>query len=158
MIINEQVYQNLPEPLKQLTDLFKDRERDIVLLSCLGVLSGCLPKVYGIYGGSKVYSNLYFFIVAPAASGKGAVKYAIGLVKSIHEKIKNDSEQEAKDCKKNKDIDNDDCPGIKYKIIAGNIKIYALTHKLYNIYQIDDPDSHRLIFHSFLRRCQNSNP
>ncbi|WP_338734029.1 DUF3987 domain-containing protein [Mangrovimonas cancribranchiae] len=120
MKIDEQIYQNLPEPLKQLTDLFEDRERDIVLLSCLGVLSGCLPKVYGIYGGSKVYSNLYFFIVAPAASGKGAVKYAIGLVKSIHEKIKNDSEQEAKDCKKNKDIDNDDCPGIKYKIIAGN--------------------------------------
>lgn len=130
--INNQVFENLPEPLKQLTNLFEDRERDIVLLSCLGVLSGCLPKVYGIYGGRKVYSNLYFFIVAPAASGKGAVNYSIGLVKSIHDKIKNESEKEARDCKKNKEIDNKDCPKIRFKIIAGNTSSSQIYSSLAN--------------------------
>ncbi len=121
MKIRELVYENLPEPLKGLTNLFEGRERDVVLLSCLGVLSGCLPKVYGIYGGKKVYANMYIMIIAPPASGKGSINYSIGLIEEIHNKVLNESLKIAEECKNNKEKDDGDCPGLKIKIIPGNI-------------------------------------
>jgi ribosomal protein S17E len=67
------VYENLPKFLKSVLLLYKnDRERDIVFLSTLGVLSTCFPNYYGIYSSKRVAANLFFFIVAPASSGKGA--------------------------------------------------------------------------------------
>ena len=72
-ILREEIYQNLPESLKELTNPFQERERDIVLLSTLGVLSACLPKVYGIYDSNRYSPHLYLLIIAPAASGKGAM-------------------------------------------------------------------------------------
>jgi len=75
IFIPDVVYDNLPESIKKLTSMFNGRERDVVLLSILGVLSNCLPKVYSKYDGHKVYSNLFILIIAPPASGKGVMKY-----------------------------------------------------------------------------------
>jgi hypothetical protein len=54
----EIVYQKLPKVLSELTEPFTGREKDVVLLSSLGVLSAALPKVYGNYDGNKYSSNL----------------------------------------------------------------------------------------------------
>jgi hypothetical protein len=80
------VYDNLPPFIKQMTDQFSDpREKDVVLISILVVLSGCFNKIEGVYSKDWVFANLYAFIVAPPASGKGVMKYAQILGKMIQE-------------------------------------------------------------------------
>jgi hypothetical protein len=123
--IPELVYKNLPGVLKNLTDTFSKRERDIVLLSSLGVLSSSIPNVYGIYDGDKVYPNLFVLIVAPPASGKGTMNFSKILVRKIHNKILGDSKRNYSACqdqkKKNKEKNYDECPHLELKIIPANI-------------------------------------
>ncbi|WDF63182.1 DUF3987 domain-containing protein [Flavobacterium sp. KACC 22763] len=123
--IPELVYKNLPRVLKNVTDIFSGRERDIVLLSSLGVLSCSIPNVYGIYDGDKVYPNLFVLIIAPPASGKGVMNFSKILVQRIHSKILEDSKLQNSICqaKKKKDKDKDfvECPQLELKIIPANI-------------------------------------
>ena len=56
-IINGKIYPLLPNTLQSLTKNYEGRERDIVLTSSLGVLSACIPNIFGIYDGDKIYSN-----------------------------------------------------------------------------------------------------
>lgn len=75
-LIPEFVYDNLPELLKKGIYPFQEpRERDVFLTGSLGVLSGCFPKLSGEYDRKTVYSNLYIFITAPAACGKGSMDF-----------------------------------------------------------------------------------
>lgn len=67
------------------------RERDTFLTGALAILSGCLPNVSGLYSGSVVYPNLFSFVLAPAASGKGSLKFAKALADEYHTKIITDS-------------------------------------------------------------------
>ena len=53
----------------------------------MAILSGCLPNVSGVYSGSVVYPSLFSFILAPAASGKGALKFAKALADKYHSKV-----------------------------------------------------------------------
>jgi hypothetical protein len=121
--IEETIYKNLPEDLKILTSQFEGRERDIVLLSSIGVLSNCFPNIRGLYDGDTVYPNLYVLIIAPPASGKGVMNYSRILIEKIHNKILNDTKNEFIICdenqkkKKNKEI----CPNIMVKILPANI-------------------------------------
>jgi hypothetical protein len=86
-LIPQSVYENLPPILFESCKAFKDkRERDVFLTGALAVISGCLPNVSGVYHGSKVYPCLYSFILAPAASGKGALKFSKALADKYHEK------------------------------------------------------------------------
>ena len=79
------IYEELPDLLKESTKYAKNiRERDILLLGSLTVISACLPNVYGIYDDLTVYPNLYLFITAPASSGKGRVNLCRRLVAPIH--------------------------------------------------------------------------
>ena len=72
--------------------VFKEnREKDVFLTGALAILSGCLPNVSGAYGGSVVYPNLFSFILAPAASGKGALKYSKSLADSYHIRVLTES-------------------------------------------------------------------
>lgn len=88
-IIPEEVYENLPQFLKEGSKVFlTDREKDVFLTGALTVLSGCLPTVSGSYNGSKVYANLYSFIVAPAASGKGVMSWAKVLGIAYHKHLR----------------------------------------------------------------------
>jgi len=62
------------------------RERDIFLTGALVILSGSLLKVEGLYDRNRQFPNLFGFIIAPAASGKGALRYAKILGDALHEK------------------------------------------------------------------------
>ncbi|WP_428231108.1 DUF3987 domain-containing protein [Flavobacterium sp.] len=124
-LINKEVYNNLPEDLKLITESFEGREKDIVLVSSLGVLSDCLPNIKGYYDGDDIFANLYVLIIAPPASGKGVMNFSRILIEPIHNKILEDSKAELLLCesekKKSKDSKNDICPNIKIKILPANV-------------------------------------
>ncbi len=83
--IPESLYQLMPDILKQGAMAFTDpRERDVFLTGALAILSGCLPGVSGVYAGNEVFPNLFSFTIAPAASGKGALKFAKMLADEYH--------------------------------------------------------------------------
>ncbi|CAA7386965.1 DUF3987 domain-containing protein [Chryseobacterium fistulae] len=122
--IEEGVYRRLPEILQNVTQPFVGRERDIVLLSAVGVLSTCLPNIYGIYDGDKVYPNLYVIIIAPAASGKGVMNKSRILIQDIHYKVLKNSIEIQKNCKeekkKSKQKDFDNCTSRQVKEMPAN--------------------------------------
>jgi hypothetical protein len=123
-LIRSQIYSKLPKELQLLTEDFKGREKDIVLLSTLGVLSNCLPNIWGYYDGDVVYPQLYIMIIAPAASGKGVMNYSRVLIEPIHDKIFNDSKNEyllCNDGNKGKKKDKEICPEVMVKILPANI-------------------------------------
>ncbi len=121
--IESSIYERLPQELKSLTENFVGREKDIVLLSSIGVLSNCFPNVYGVYDGNDVYPHLYTIIIAPPASGKGAMNYARLLIQDIHDKILADSKKKQNDCKNSKDKErsSEPCPPLCIKILPANI-------------------------------------
>ncbi len=90
--IPQSVYDTLPEVLKEGSNAFEtSRERDTFLTGALAILSGCLPKVTGVYGQRTVYPHLFVFILAPAASGKGALQSSKALADKYHERTKEES-------------------------------------------------------------------
>jgi len=83
--IPEELYQQMPDILKQGALAFTDeRERDVFLTGAFAILSGCLPGVKGVYAGNEVFPNLFPFAIAPAANGKGALKFAKMLADEYH--------------------------------------------------------------------------
>ena len=146
----EKIFENLPSLLKSGCDVFKDkRERDVFLTGALGVLSGCLPKVHGIYDGRINYPNLYTFVIAPAASGKGALIYARELGMAQHEKLLEESkatlqvyqreliryESQLLQYKKGKVTESPeppDEPAFKKLFIPANSSSAVLIRELYN--------------------------
>lgn len=94
-IIPQSVYDNLPPILKEGAEAFKeDREKDTFVTGALAILSGCIPNVTGEYGGRTVYPNLFSFVLAPAASGKGALQSSKELADKYHtETLKISSDQ-----------------------------------------------------------------
>jgi hypothetical protein len=96
-LIPQSVYDNLPPILLESCKVFlQPRERDTFLTGALAILSGCLPNVSGVYSGSLIYPSLFSFILAPAASGKGALKYAKTLADKFHQKTLMHSIEEKK--------------------------------------------------------------
>uniref|UniRef100_UPI00404A1FDF DUF3987 domain-containing protein n=1 Tax=Flavobacterium sp. TaxID=239 RepID=UPI00404A1FDF len=95
--IPQSVYDNLPPLLNESCQVFKqERERDVFLTGALAILSGCLPNVSGVYSGSVIYPSLFSFILAPAASGKGALKFAKALADKYHDKTLANSMEDKK--------------------------------------------------------------
>jgi hypothetical protein len=87
-IIPPEVYTKLPSFLQKCCNLFSAaHERDVMLLSTLGVLSGCLPGVGGTYAQREFGLNLFVFIIAPAASGKGNMLWAKRLAQPYHKRL-----------------------------------------------------------------------
>jgi hypothetical protein len=97
-LIPDAVFENLPEILKKGVSGFTDvRERDVFFTGALSILSGCLPNVRGVYAQRTVYPNLFSFIIAPAASGKGALLSAKNLGDALHDMLlKNSNEEQLK--------------------------------------------------------------
>lgn len=60
----------------------------LLLLGTIVSLSACFQKLYGIYDGKKVFSNLYIFITAQASAGKGRLVHCKQLVKPIHKHLR----------------------------------------------------------------------
>lgn len=126
-LLEDNLYNRLPEVLQTITEPFSGRERDIVLLSSLGVLSNCIPNVYGIYDGDSIYPHLFVIIIAPAASGKGVMNHSRLLIEKIHRTTVEISKQEKKKCEeqkkenKNKKQDFESCHELEIKILPANI-------------------------------------
>jgi len=92
--IPDEVYNNLPWLLKSGSNVFQTRrERDTFLTGSLAVLSGCLNSIWGTYDQRTVYSNIYVFIIAPPASGKGAMTFSKELAMALHRKIKQENKE-----------------------------------------------------------------
>ncbi len=86
--IPDEVYEALPLILKKGANAFSDkRKRDVFFTGAIAILSGCLPKVTGIYFQERVHPHLYTFIIAPAASGKGVLKNAKRLADKYHQQV-----------------------------------------------------------------------
>ncbi|WP_262907945.1 YfjI family protein [Hymenobacter sp. 15J16-1T3B] len=84
----------LPIWLRKCCEQFSEgAERDVMLLGTLTVLSGCFPTVKGIYDGAPVWLNLFSFVLAPAASGKGALTWARKLAWPWHQQLATASKQ-----------------------------------------------------------------
>ena len=97
-LIPDEVNDLLPPFLKDCCSLFDiKRERDIFLYSAIVLISGCLPKVYGYYDKRKIYSNLYLFIVAPAASSKSVAYWAKKLGMSLNRFFRQRYQEELRD-------------------------------------------------------------
>ncbi|HAH22801.1 MAG TPA: DNA primase [Prolixibacteraceae bacterium] len=85
----ESVYETLPDFLQKVVAVADTKEeRDILLLGSLVTLSACLPKVYGLYDGKRVYPNLYLFITAQASAGKGRLVHCKQLVRPVHAELR----------------------------------------------------------------------
>jgi hypothetical protein len=96
-LIPQSVYDNLPPILFQACQAFTEpRARDTFLTGALAILSGCLPNVSGLYSGNIVYPSLFSFILAPAASGKGALKFSKALADKYHSTILEESKEARK--------------------------------------------------------------
>jgi hypothetical protein len=100
--IPETVYDSLPQILKDACEAFTGRERDVFLTSALSVISGGLHNVFGYYSGEIVFPNVYGFIIAPPASGKGSMKYAKQLGDCYHDYLYNNSREAQKEFNKEK--------------------------------------------------------
>ena len=85
------VYSTLPSYIKNLCNEFTSRDRDVFLISFLGVVSPCFSSVVGIYDEYTFRSNLYIFIAAPASAGKSPMRWARELVKPIDKELKEES-------------------------------------------------------------------
>jgi len=79
------VYNQLPIILHNGCNALTDEtEKAVFMLSALGVLSGIMPNVYGIYNGRTVYPNLYFWLIGKYGSGKGTMDFARQIAEPIH--------------------------------------------------------------------------
>lgn len=143
-IIPRHLYQRLPNMLKNTCSAFdrNERSRDIFFLATLGVISGILHEVSGEYYEDRVKTNLFVFIVAPAANGKGVLKFARKLTKHIVEEIKTENESEKreyeqkmneyrKDIKNQKEAELPEIPVYKSLYLAANSSTSRLIDNLF---------------------------
>ena len=114
----KEIYDNLPDILKPLVSEFSEREKDVVLLSCIGVLSNCMPNVMGYYDKKKHFPHLYTMVIAPPASGKGSMGYSSFLIEKIHQHELNKSRVKIKNWGKQKIGKR---PSLDVKILPGNV-------------------------------------
>ncbi|MCP4055267.1 MAG: DUF3987 domain-containing protein [Mesoflavibacter sp.] len=86
------VYNNIPTFLQQVVQpSSSNEERNILLLGALTAFSACFPKLFGVYDQSKVFSNLYLFVTAPASAGKGRLNQIKNLVNPVHKQQREQS-------------------------------------------------------------------
>ena len=82
----DELFDRLPDFLKRgLTHVRNKRERDILLLSMITNISGCLPGVRMNYGGMVYSSDLYLVALAGSGRGKGVMQLAAILPAAIQE-------------------------------------------------------------------------
>ncbi len=140
--IPKNVYENLPEPLNVITEKFDGREKDIILLSLIGVMSACLPNVYGTYDSRVNHPNLNIFIIAPPASGKGVMNWSKKLIDPIHENLVMESKRKIKEYKNSQVNQSLEEPRLQLKVMPGNTS----SAKIYS--HLENADDSLLIFES----------
>lgn len=137
--IPDEVYSNLPALLIDATKVISDaREKDLVLTSAIAIIGGCLYNVHGYYDGDSVYPNLFFFGIAPPASGKSRMKFARKLAAGVDFKILEDSKERVRKYLESKAADKEGIKGallveptVKSLFIAGNTSSAAIITSLH---------------------------
>lgn len=76
----------LKEPCQMLVD---NTEKEVFLIGSIGVMSGLLPNIQAFYDGKWIAPNLYVYVLAGYAEGKGALDYSRILAQVIHQKKRN---------------------------------------------------------------------
>ncbi|MEX2335708.1 MAG: DUF3987 domain-containing protein [Fulvivirga sp.] len=85
----DSLFSELPEFLQRVVAVASsNEERDLLLLGSIVAISSCLPKVYGIYDGRRVFPNLYLFVTAQASAGKGRMVHCKQLVLPVHKELR----------------------------------------------------------------------
>ncbi len=93
-VLPDTLFPQLPEFLQKVVKVSTfNEERDILLLGSLVCISACLPNIYGVYDGKRVYANLYIFITAQASAGKGRLIHCKQLVNPIHKHFREQAKQ-----------------------------------------------------------------
>lgn len=130
----KEIFDSLPEILKKSVEVIPvGRQRDMFLLSALSVLSGCIHNFTGLYDGKEVYPNIYSFIVAPAASGKGITQFAKKLGQKYHKSLLDDWKEEIevyKASQQNGDEAEMPAPASKLLYLPANSSAAAFIEKL----------------------------
>lgn len=99
--IPDRIFGNLPEELKKLLVIAKDkRDRDVILLSAITNLSGLFPAIRTIYGNKKYSAHLYTALVAAAGSGKGLAAYSTLLGSKINDALEKKYQEAKKEYEK----------------------------------------------------------
>ena len=81
----DSIIQDLPEMLKTPANYLVDEtEKEVFLIGALGVVSGMLPNIKGMYSGKWISPNLFVYVLAGYGGGKGGLDYARELGKQIH--------------------------------------------------------------------------
>ncbi len=81
----EGIIEELPEMLKIPSNYLVDEtEKEVFLIGALGVVSGLLPNIKGLYSGKWISPNLFVYVLAGYGGGKGSLDYARILGKQIH--------------------------------------------------------------------------
>jgi len=72
--------------LKKPCDFLVDEtEKEVFLIGAIGVISGLLPNIKGLYSGKWIAPNLFVYVLAGYGGGKGSLDYARALGKQIHQ-------------------------------------------------------------------------
>lgn len=89
-----EVFTSLPAILSvSLDTLQEQQEKEAFLVGALGVLSGCMPNVFGYYMGDALRPNLYCYVLGRYGLGKGV----LGLCRHLGEPIHQYRRQQAQD-------------------------------------------------------------
>ncbi len=81
----ESVFNGMPAMFSDgLTILTDPTEKSVFLMGALGVISGLIPNIVGLYDAQTVTPNLYCYILGGYGSGKGALRYARALGNHVH--------------------------------------------------------------------------
>lgn len=100
-LIPMEVFEQLPDFFKKCCNsVDSQQDKSLILLSSLALLGGVFRNIVGFYDYYTAGTNLYLFVVAPASSGKGMMKYPKMLGHQVHqylkEKINDSSSNEEK--------------------------------------------------------------
>lgn len=99
--LDDDIYGHLPEELTKLLVIAKDkRERDVILLSAINMLSCAFPALRTTYGNQKYSPQLYTCIVAKAGGGKGLAMHATALLTQVNAELEKIYRKEKKEYEK----------------------------------------------------------
>ena len=91
-ILSKIVFDALPDLLAEPTNKFiSQSEREVFLVSALGVISGMLPNVVGRYDGREVYANLYVYLIGKYGTGKGTQIFARAIAQVTHKRLREET-------------------------------------------------------------------
>ncbi len=98
----ENIIKDLPKILRMSCNvLVEENEKEVFLIGALGVISGLLPNIKGMYAGKWISPNLYVYVLSGYGGGKGGLDYARALGEKIHQEKKEETKRQVAEYQKN---------------------------------------------------------